>query len=186
MSNTRNTNRQTTDKFKIKAFTNTITRRRVVTTGASMLAGVTATSIPILVQTPATSAKENYTDKEHANLEAMKSYFDGLKARNVSGVRFAPDIIFTTVILPRPVSGEAAVRQLTADFANKLVNVRVDRYIIDGDFGCARFEIDWPENVVAHSIDYMTFANGQIKSIEVYWDPRAFLAWQQRQQARRT
>jgi len=48
------------------------------------------------------------------------------------------------------------VRELTEGFANRLLGVRVDRYIIDGNFA-VRFEIDWPENVIAHSIDYFTF-----------------------------
>lgn len=58
--------------------------------------------------------------------------------------------------------GEAAVGKPTDNFANRLLIVRVDRYIIDGDFGCARFEIDWSENAIAPSINYFTFANSQI------------------------
>ena len=166
MSNTRNTNWYTPR-----------TRRRVVITSASILAGLTATSIPTLAQTSVTSAKENYTDKERDNLEAMKSYFDGLKSKDTSRIRFAPDVTFTTVIIPRPERGEAAVRELTQDFANQLLGIRVDRFMIDGDYGCARFEIDWSEKVVAHSIDYFQFKNGEIASIEVYWGPREFLAW---------
>ena len=76
MSNTRNTNWYTPR-----------TRRRVVITSASILAGLTATSIPTLAQTSVTSAKENYTDKERDNLEAMKSYFDGLKSKDTSRIR---------------------------------------------------------------------------------------------------
>lgn len=164
---------------------NTKTRRRVVITGAPILAGLTAISIPTLAQTPTpvTSAKENYTDKERDNLKAMKSYFDGLKTKDASRIRFAPNVTFTTVIIPRPERGEAAVRELTQGFANRLLGIRVDRFMIDGDYGCARFEIDWPEKVVAHSIDYFQFKNGEIASIEVYWDPRQFLALQKRTSA---
>lgn len=52
--------------------------------------------------------------------------------------------------------------------------------MLDGNNGCARFEIDWQELVVAHSIDYFQFKNGEIVSIEVYWDPREFLALQKK------
>lgn len=152
----------------------------MIATGTTALAGLAAASMPILAQERGrvTAQEQNYTAKERANLEAMKSYFDGLKAKDVSRVRFAPNVTFTTAIIPRPEQGEAAVRKLTAGFANQLLSVRVDRYIVDGDFGCARFEIDWSENVVAHSIDYFRFSNGKILSLEVYWDPREFLALQ--------
>lgn len=113
----------------------------------------------------------------------MKSYFDGLKTRDISRVRFAANVTFTTAIIPRPEKGEAAVRKLTDGFTNRLLNVRVDRYIIDGDFGCARFEIDRSENAIIHSINYFTFSNSQITSIEVCWDPREFLALQKRTSA---
>ena len=113
----------------------------------------------------------------------MKSYFDGLKAKDISRVKFAPDVVFSTVLIPRPATGEKAVRELTAGFAKRLLDVRVDRYLIDDDFGCARFEIDWDKSVTAHSVDYFAFSSGLIKSIEVYWDPRDYLRWQEKLQA---
>lgn len=168
-----------------KAKVRIITKRKLLIKGTSVLTGLAAASVPILAQGQGrvTPQEQNYTAKERANLEAMKSYFDGLKTKDVSRVRFAANVTFTTAIIPRPEKGEAAVRKLTDGFANRLLNVRVDRYIIDDDFGCARFEIDWPENVIAHSINYFTFSNGQITSIEVYWNPREYLALQKRTSA---
>jgi len=80
----------------------------------------------------------------------------------------------------RPAQGEAVVRELTEGFANRLLGVRVDRYIIDGNFACARFEIDWPENVIAHSIDYFTFPTVRSPRLRCI-GTRAYLALQERQ-----
>ena len=155
-----------------------IARRKLIVTGTTALAGLVAAGTSTLAQ--ASKEAQHYTDVEQANLEAMQSYFNGLKTKDVSRIRFASNVTFTTVIIPRPERGEAAVRELTQGFANRLLGIRVDRLMIDGNYGCARFEIDWPEKVVAHSIDYFQFKNGEIVSIEVYWDPREFLALQKR------
>lgn len=151
-----------------------VKRRKLIVTGTTALAGLAAAGTSTLAQ--ASKEAKHYTDVEQANLKAMQSYFNGLKTKDVSRIRFASNVIFTTVIIPHPVRGEAAVRELTQGFANRLLGIRTDRLMIDGNYGCARFEIDWPEKVVAHSIDYFQFNDGKIVSVEVYWDPREFLA----------
>lgn len=143
-----------------------------------------AIASPIFGAVGTAQAQQAQTSREKRNLKAIQSYFDGLNSKDVSHVPFAPNVTFSTPLLKNPAKGEAAVRQLTADFARRLLRVRIDRHVIDGDFAYSRFEIDWPENVVAHSTDYFTFADGKIASVEVYFDPRELLALFERQKAR--
>jgi len=62
-----------------------VARRKLIVTGTTAWQ-VQAAGTSTLAQ--ASKEAQHYTDVEQANLEAMQSYFNGLKTKDVSRIRF--------------------------------------------------------------------------------------------------
>lgn len=107
---------------------------------------------------------------------AIEAYFDGLNRKDIGAVPFAPDVVFTTPMLPAPVRGEAAVRTFVQGTLPGFTGAKVERHIVEGEHAFTLFDIDWPERGGAiKSSDYFHVVDGRIREIRVYFDPRPLL-----------
>lgn len=105
-------------------------------TGTSALAGLAAASVPILApgQGRVTPQEQNYPAKECANLEAIKSYFDGLKTKDVSRNQHP----YYKLPQPRTMLGASPPGRRTATLL-WLVPLKVANLTLLGTLDCLRF-----------------------------------------------
>jgi len=117
-----------------------------------LLKGLTATSVPAQGQAQKAAQRTN----DERQFEAIDSYFNGLKLNDVSRIRFVRTSPSQQPLFP----DQHRVKQWCENSLKVLLIGFWVSVLIATSLMVTlpvRFEIDWPENVIAHSIDYFTF-----------------------------
>jgi hypothetical protein len=73
---------------------------------------------------------------ENRNVEAVESYFNGLKQRDLSKVPFAPDVIFEGPLAPDKLHGVESLIEFLSGVLPIVKDVRIKRHIADGEHVC--------------------------------------------------
>lgn len=114
----------------------------------------------------------------------VERYVRGLKDRNLAGVPFAPDVVFHGPLSPK-LTGIEAVTARLEEMLPAVRDVRVERYIVDGEYVAAMLELDTIFGVVA-VCDCFHVVNGQLKQIRPFYDPRPIMEGMARQRVEET
>lgn len=101
---------------------------------------------------------------------AAESYLQGLRDKDLSTVPFAPSVTLQSPLTEKVMGVDAVVRFLTGLFP-VIKDLRVTRYIAQGEYVAAAFELDTVFGVIP-VFDCIRVANGLIQDIRPYYDPR--------------
>ena len=106
----------------------------------------------------------------NANLAVVSAYFDGLHAKNVDEVPFAPAVRFEGPLGP-PVAGANAVREFLRGVLPAITGVRVQQMLSDGEYVAVRFELGTIYGPI-QAFDWFHVVDGAIVEARPYYDPR--------------
>ncbi len=104
------------------------------------------------------------------NVEAVESYLNGLKKKDLSNVPFAPDVTFESPLSPKLEGKEPVIEFLTGLFP-VINDIRVQRHIAEGEYVATAFDLDTTFGVIS-VFDCFLVSNGLLKYIRPYYDPR--------------
>ena len=103
-------------------------------------------------------------------IRTVDAYLKALAAKDLSTAPLHPDVTFESPLSPL-IQGVDAVRQVFAGFFPAIKGISVRRHIADGEWCATLFEMHTPFGTLP-MVDWLNVADGQIKSIRVYFDPR--------------
>ena len=107
------------------------------------------------------------------NVEAVESYLNGLKQKDLSKVPFAPDVIFEGPLSPDKLDGRQSLIEFLSGILPIVKDVRIKRRIADGEHVCVLWELETstPPTVIP-VCEYFRVSDGLIKEMRPYYDPR--------------
>jgi hypothetical protein len=105
-----------------------------------------------------------------ARVEIAKAYLEGLSAKDLSQVPFAPDVTFESPITPR-LTGIQSVLEFLEGVFSVIKAVRVQQCVADGEYVVAHFELDTTYGLIPVT-DRIGIVDGQIAELRPYYDPR--------------
>jgi glyoxylase I family protein len=103
-------------------------------------------------------------------VEAVESYLDGLRRKDLARVPFAPSVTFESPLSPRIVGVKAVTEFLTGMFP-AIRDVQARQHIVQNDYVATRFDLDTPFGVIP-VFDCFRVANGLIQEVRPFYDPR--------------
>lgn len=115
-----------------------------------------------------------FLNDRHRSL--LDTYVTALRSGDLSVVPFAPNVTFQGPLSGGPLEGEAKVREFLAPVAQGVKDIRVDRYIVDGDFAALVATLETKDGKVVPFCEVVQFSNQQIVRLRPYFDPRKLLA----------
>lgn len=119
-----------------------------------------------------------------SSVAVVERYLRGLKDRNLADVPFAPDVIFHGPLSPRLIGIDAVMERLQ-EVLPAVRDVRVERYIADGEYVAAILELDTIFGVIP-VCDCFQVVNGQLMQIRPFYDPRTIIEGMARQRVEET
>jgi ketosteroid isomerase-like protein len=119
-------------------------------------------------------------DKHDQRLRAIDAFLKGLTTNDVEKMPFAEDIVLTSPLDPEhPLIGKGAAIQFLKTRVFPSIPVRraeVERHIVDGDcvgtLWKATFAPTQGREVVVSIFDFFRIADGKIKELRPYFDPK--------------
>jgi catechol 2,3-dioxygenase-like lactoylglutathione lyase family enzyme len=103
-------------------------------------------------------------------VQAVESYLDALRRKDLSRVPFAPSVSFESPLSPRVV-GVKAVSELLTGMFPVIKDVRVRQHIVENEYVATRFDLDTTFGVIP-VFDCFRVANGLIQEVRPFYDPR--------------
>jgi hypothetical protein len=101
---------------------------------------------------------------------AAEAYLGGLRDKDLRHVPFAPGVTLESPLTAKLTGTTAVVEFLTGLFP-AIKDVHVTRHIVDGEFIAVMFDLDTVFGVIP-VFDYIHVADGLIREIRPYYDPR--------------
>lgn len=107
------------------------------------------------------------------NVEAVESYFDGLKRKDLSKAPFAPDVIFESPLSQDKLRGVESLTEFLSGILPIVKNVRIKRRVADGEHVCVLWELETSTPAAVIPVcEYFRVSDGLIKEMRPYYDPR--------------
>lgn len=103
-------------------------------------------------------------------VQAVESYLDGLRRKDLSQVPFAPSVSLESPLSPRIVGIKAVTEFLTGMFP-AIRDVRARQHIVENDYVATRFDLDTTFGVIP-VFDCFRVVNGLIQEVRPFYDPR--------------
>ncbi len=103
-------------------------------------------------------------------VQAVESYLDALRRKDLSRVPFAPSVSFESPLSPRVVGVKPVSEFLTGMFP-VIKDVRVRQHIVENEYVATRFDLDTTFGVIP-VFDCFRVANGLIQEVRPFYDPR--------------
>jgi hypothetical protein len=108
--------------------------------------------------------------------ELLTAYVTALRSGDFSAVTFAPGISFEGPLSQGTLQGIATVRAFLERVATGAKDIRVDRFIIDGDTACIVATLETKNGTAVPFCEFVQFQGGKILKLRPYFDPRPLLA----------
>ena len=106
-------------------------------------------------------------------IRAVETYLTGIGARDLSAVPFHPDVSVQTPLGPA-VNGEAAVRQAIASLFPLVKGLHIVQHLADDEWCATMFDFEYTFGTF-RIIDWFHVVDGQIVSVQAFYDPRPVL-----------
>lgn len=109
------------------------------------------------------------------NIDKALAYYKAMNERNFSQVEtyLDPNVQFTTPLAE--LSGKEAVLVAIKGFMSVAKQVAIKKEFISGDDVVLIYEVEFPAPIgIVPSVTHMTFNNGLITNIRLYYDARPF------------
>lgn len=103
-------------------------------------------------------------------VEAVESYMDGLRRKDLSKVPFAPSVSFESPLSPHIVGVKAVTEFLTGVFP-VIKDIRVKQHIVENEYVATKFDLDTTFGVIP-AFDCFRVSNGLIQEVRPFYDPR--------------
>lgn len=116
-------------------------------------------------------------------IRAAEAHLLGLGAKDISAVPYHPDVVIQTPLGP-PVKGADAVRQATPGIYPFVKGITIIRHIAEGEWCATIFDFEYIFGTF-RIVDWFHVVDGQIVSIQAFYDPRPILEGLQRAMAAR-
>lgn len=117
------------------------------------------------------------SDTESMSVEevtsAIETYFDGLRANDVSDVPFAEDVVWENPVTRRegkPIRGRENVVEALETAATNMPQIDIERHVIDGQTACTLLEWENSDGIVFPTVDYFEIEDGAITLARTYLD----------------
>ena len=107
-------------------------------------------------------------------IRAAEAHLNGIGAKDISAVPYHPDIVGESPLGP-PIKGADALRQRVASLFPLVKGLRIIRHIADGDWCATLFDFEYTFGTF-RIVDVFHVVDGQIVSIQAYYDPAPILA----------
>jgi len=105
--------------------------------------------------------------------QAVESYFEGLRTRNLDGVPLAPDVEFEAPLTPAPIRGAEAVTQFLSTFLlPQIEDIQVHQHIVEGEHACTLWTLKLNGVSPLAICDYFHVVDGKLRKIRPFYDPR--------------
>lgn len=105
-----------------------------------------------------------------AVVKIVEDLLRGIKSRDLSQVRFAPDVTLESPLTPRLEGREAVVKFLTK-LAPAVIDIRISQHIVEGDYCATLYDWDTLHGTVSVLARYHV-VKGELKSIRTFHDLR--------------
>jgi hypothetical protein len=106
-------------------------------------------------------------------IRAAEAHLNGIGAKDISAVPYHPDVMVETPLGP-PTKGASALRQAITGVFPLVKGIHIIRHIVDGDWCATLFDFEYTFGTFP-IIDCFHVVDGQIVSIQAYYDPRPIL-----------
>ena len=111
-----------------------------------------------------------------ANVEAVESYINGLKSKDLSSVPFAPDVSFRGPLAPEPLHGVESLVEFLSLVLPLIKDTRIIRHVVEADQVCTMWELETNySQAVIPVLEYFQVTDGLIKEMRPYYDPRPIM-----------
>jgi glyoxylase I family protein len=106
----------------------------------------------------------------NVTIDSVRSYFDGLRRKNIDDVPFATDVQFESP-LSAPIRGAEPLKEFLRSVFPAITGVRVKQVLSEGEYAAARFELDTVYGVIP-AFDWFHVVDGAIVAMRPFYDPR--------------
>lgn len=108
------------------------------------------------------------------NIEAVESYLDALRSKDLSRAPLAPDIAFEDPLV-QPSTGVEAWQQFVGPMLPAIKDIRVKQHVAEGDYVATLWEADTIWGVIP-IFELFRVAKGQITEAKAFFDPRPIIS----------
>lgn len=109
-------------------------------------------------------------------VKLVDTYIAALKSGDYASVPFSPSVSFLGPLMDAPLQGKEAVLAHLHGVSERIKDVRINQYIIDGTDVCIIIDFETKTGAVLPIADYIRIEAGHIVHIRPYFDPRPLLA----------
>jgi hypothetical protein len=102
-------------------------------------------------------------------IAAVEAYLNCFSTKDLSGVPFAEDVTFEGPRMPK-MTGRSAVLGFLSHILPMVRGIRLKQHISEGDYVVSIFDME-TVNGVDHVCDCIQVADGQIKSVHIFYYP---------------
>ena len=99
----------------------------------------------------------------------VEAYLMGLGKRDFTNVPFASDVTYESPLTPK-LAGHEAIEFLEGVFP-VVKGVEIKQHIVEGEYVATLFDFDTVHGVI-HVFDRFRVADGELKAIHPFYDPR--------------
>ena len=103
-------------------------------------------------------------------VDAVESYMEGLRRKDLTKVPFAPSVSFESPLSPQLVGVKAVTEFLQGVFP-VIKDVRVKQHIVENEYVATKFDLDTTYGVIP-AFDCFRVSNGLIQEVRPFYDPR--------------
>lgn len=112
-----------------------------------------------------------------ACINILETYFEGLINNEVDSIPLHNEVTYSGPMLTAPLAGKERVYEFLVDVGAAFENVQyhIVRDIIDGEHVCSVVKLRLSEGQILDMCNIFEISQGEIKSIQAYYDPRPML-----------
>lgn len=104
-----------------------------------------------------------------------RSYLEALQAKDLQVAKLAPDVRFEGPLLEEPLTSRAELERFLAGILPAVKEIRIRKQFGTGSDVCIQWDLVTMNSKVVPILEYFRVANGQIKELRPYYDPRPLL-----------
>lgn len=104
------------------------------------------------------------------NIQAVESYINSLREKDLSRAPFADDVLFVDPIIGE-IRGAEEVRKLLSKFLPTINDIIIHKHFSDGDYVATRWDVEGTFGVL-HVFEQFKVIDGKITEALACFDPR--------------
>jgi ketosteroid isomerase-like protein len=106
----------------------------------------------------------------HDMQHAVARLIEAINSDDARIIPLAEDVVYSSPLLPEPITGAAAVREHIAAIAPFVARLELKRALFDGDSAALVVEFEGVNGVVIEGVEFLRIEGGRINDVRVYFD----------------